>query len=86
MGNVNNRDSALLEFAEQLEKIFAFAHRKGTGWLVHDDDLRFRSQSGGDLDELLLTGGQLVDRLIDVEIGFDIAQHRTGLVAHFTAV
>ena len=86
MGNVNDRDAALFEFAEQLEEVFAFADGKGAGWFVHHDDLGLRAECGGDLDKLLLACRELADGLIDVKIGFDFAQHRTSQVAHFPPV
>src|SRR5262245_1816564 len=72
MGDVNNRDAALLEFAEQLKEVFAFADRKGAGRFVHYDDLRLGPESSSYLDKLFLPCGELADRLINVEIGFDL--------------
>src|SRR5207253_6850 len=64
----------------------AFANGKGTGWLVHDNDLRASAQGGGNLYELFLPGGKLVDGLVHIEIGFDFLEHGTGLLSQATPI
>ena len=48
--------ASLTEMVQQAEQVLAFMDRKGTGRLVHDDDLSPRPDRGGDLNDLLLTG------------------------------
>src|SRR3989442_13910835 len=74
MGDVNYGDAALLELGEQRKKVLAFTGGKRTGGLVHDNDLRFGSQSRGDLHELLLAGGELAHGLIEIEVGPDFIE------------
>jgi len=38
--------------------MFGLASRKRTGGFIHDDDLRVLADGGGDLDHLLLAGGE----------------------------
>ena len=53
---VDDRDASLTEMVQQAEQVLAFMDRKGTGRLVHDDDLGPRPDRGSDLNDLLLTG------------------------------
>ena len=56
MRNVNDRNAALLQMAQQAKQVLAFADGQGAGRLVHDDELRMGADRGGDLKDLLLSG------------------------------
>jgi hypothetical protein len=82
MGDVDDGDAAGFEFFEEREKMFAFADGERTGRLVHDDDFRADTESGGDLGHLFLAGGEVLHGGIDVERGFDFFEHAAGALAH----
>ena len=58
MADVDDRDATRLEVTNDLEEPAHLARRQGGGGLVHDDDPRVAGQGPGDLDELLLRGGE----------------------------
>jgi hypothetical protein len=82
MRDVDDGDAAGFKFFEEREKMFAFADGERTGRLVHDDNLRADTESGGDLGHLFLAGGEVLHGGIDVERGFDFFEHAAGALAH----
>ena len=84
--DVDHRNSALFELAEQREEVFALTQRQGAGWLVHDDHAGSRAQGSSDLYELFLSGGELADAHICVQIGADLVQHLAGALSHFATI
>ena len=65
-----------------MEEVFGLAGGKGTGGFIHDDDLCILADGSGDLDHLLLAGGEFGDGSVDGKISFDFVEHSLGRIAH----
>jgi hypothetical protein len=60
--------TTVLEVGQQNEEALALHRGERTGGLVKHQDPSPGSDSGGDLEELLLAGGQFADQLVHVFI------------------
>ena len=74
VADVDDRDATRLEVANDLEEPAHFARRQGGGGLVHDDDPRVAGQGPGDLDELLLRGGEPRTGSVEVDRHAELAE------------
>jgi len=85
--DVDDGDAALLELREKMEEMLTLVRGEGAGGFIHHDDLRVGADGGGDLDDLLLTGGETADGEIDIDvIRLDGVQHGAGEFAHLRLV
>ena len=86
MRDIDHRDAALLQMRQQLKQMLAFVRGERTGRFVHDDDPRAGADRGGNLNNLFLASRELANRLVNVEVSLDFAQHGAGALAHLRAV
>src|SRR5688572_23267424 len=70
------------KFAEELKEMLALPGGKGTGGFVHDDDLRGNAECGGDLNDLLLTGGKIANERVQRDVCADLVEHELRLLPH----
>ena len=66
--------------------MLALRNRKRTGGLVHHDDPGLRAERGGDLDQLLLPGGEFADGPVDIDVRLDLREHLPGSFPHQAAI
>ncbi len=62
VGDVDDRDAAGREVADDLEQHLDLGGAERRGRLVHDEDARVDRQRAGDLDDLLLAEAQVLDQ------------------------
>jgi hypothetical protein len=65
MADVNDADAALLQLADDPEKILRIHLGEAAGGLIHDQDLGIAQERPGDLHDLLFGDGQPIDRRIE---------------------
>ena len=82
MADVDRRHTSIAKTADELIQLFRFMLRQAARRLVKNDDLRSGADRGRDLQHLLLTGGELADSALDVDVSLDRAKHRLGLAPH----
>ena len=84
--DVDQGDAAGLEAVDELEESLGLGQGERAGRFVHDDDAGAGADGAGDLDHLLLAGGELGHGSVDVDAGADFSEHGVSAAAHFGAV
>ena len=82
MGDINHGETATLEVSQQSEESLALHRRERTGRFVKNQNSGPGTDGGGNLEELLLAGGQFANEPVDLFIEAHFRKQTTGGVAH----